>query len=298
MRIRSVVVFLAFAALVGQAQVARTPQSVADELLAADRAFSAAAVMADVVTALTGMFTPDVIMPGAPGRLYRGLDAVRTTLGSAPDATARPQWTPVRAGVSADGLHGFTFGFMTSTRPDGTTVPLKYMSYWIKGASGWRVAGYKRARRPEGVPTQGAMSALLPTSIAPARNDDAWLASLRTSLSRAEQAFSDEAQRVGLGPAFAKWGAATAVNMGGPSSAVFLVGPEAIAQNVAAGAPGSRSPVVWSTDTALVASSGDLGISFGFIRPVETAVGGEPGVPFFTIWSRPGATGEWRYIAE
>ncbi len=297
------VVTVAVVAIIGQSPIASqapdAPRVAVDALLAADRDFATAATSLDAVTALTRMFAPEVVIPGAPARLYRGLEAVTSFLRSSPDASARASWSPVRGGVSADGLHGFTFGFMMLTRQDGSTVPLKYMAYWVKGPSGWRVVGYKRARRPLGDVDALMMPHALPTQMTQPRTDATWLTSLRDSLSEAERAFSNDAQLVGLGPAFAKWGAATAVNMGGPATPGFLVGPTAIADSLRAGAPGPGSPVSWSTDAALVASSGDLGISFGYIRSTALASAGtSERTPFFTIWSRPGGTGDWRYIAE
>ena len=278
-----------------------TPQAAADALLAADRRFAAASASTDAVTGLTAMFTADVIMPGPPGTLHRGLTQVAASLRANPDnADARVEWTPIGVGLAADGEHGFTFGFMTLRRKDGTTMPLKYMAYWVKGDGGWRVAGYKRARRPEGDVSTALLPPLLPSKLVPANADPARLASLRQELSAAERAFSDEAQRVGLGAAFTTWGSARAVNMGGPNSPGYVVGNVAIGRSVGGGSTAPSSPVEWSTDVAIVASSGDLGISFGYIRPnAAPPAGASPqGSPFFTIWHRPGATGPWRYIAE
>ena len=281
-----------------------SPQAAADALLAADRAYSAASAATDAVAGLTAMFAPDVIMPGPPGRLHRGAAAVTASLRATPDNLgARVTWTPVRVGLSADGEHGFTFGFMTQVRPDGTTLPLKYMAYWVKSptsTAGWRVAGYKRARRPAGEASRVSMAPLVPPRLVPVARDDARQHALERGLSDAERAFSDEAQTIGLGAAFTKWGSATAVNMGGPDSAEYVVGAAAIGRSVGAGAPGTTSPVEWSTDVALVASSGDLGISFGYIRPhAAPASGAAPqGQPFFTIWHRASPTAPWRYIAE
>ena len=43
----------------------------------------------------------------------------------------------------------------------------------------------------------------------------------------------------------------------------------------------------WSTERSFVASSGDLGVSIGMIRPNEPPKAGEPdGFPFFTVWKR------------
>ena len=121
----------------------------------------------------------------------------------------------------------------------------------------------------------------------------------RASLAAAERAFSDRAQVIGLGPAFREFGAPTAVNMGGPASAPYVVGNDAIATLIGASSPQPTSPVEWSTDVALVASSGDLGISFGFIRPHATPGGAtSTGSPFFTIWHRVSPEAPWRYVAE
>ena len=292
--------FVVALTIAAQAQAPATPAAAVEALLAADRAAAAHAATTTLVDGLTAMFAADVIVPGPPGRLYRGLAEVTALLRGAPDADGRATWAPIRGAVSADGQHGFTFGFMTVTRPAAAATPLKYMSYWVKGPQGWRVAGYKRARRPDGEASTAMMAPHLPAALVAPRTDAAWLERQRASLVAAERAFSDEAQRIGLGPAFAKFGLPTAVNMGGPSSASYVVGNEAIAASVGAGAPGPVSPVEWSTDVALVASSGDLGISFGFIRPHAKAADGsaQPGVPFFTIWARSGPDAEWRYVAE
>lgn len=277
-----------------------SPAAAAAALLAADRAFSTAAAKTDAVNGLAAMFAPDVIMPGPPGRLNRGLTDVTAALRANPDlAGAQVAWTAVRVGLSADGEHGFTFGFMTVRRQDGTRLPLKYMAYWVKGAAGWRVVGYKRAPRPEGEVAATPMAPLLPASLVPPSRDGARLESVRQGLRDAERAFSDEAQTIGLGPAFVTWGSPTAVNMGGPTSPAFVVGNEAIGALVGSGRPGP-SPVEWSTEVAIAASSGDLGISFGYIRPnAPTVAGAAPaGQPFFTIWYRASPAGPWRYIAE
>jgi hypothetical protein len=278
-----------------------SPQAAAEALLAADRAYSTASATTTAVEGLTAMFAPGVIMPGPPGRLHRGIAEVTASLRANPDnVTGRVTWAPVRVGLSADGTQGFTFGFMTQVRTDGTLLPLKYMAYWVKGASGWRVAGYKRARRPDGDMPTTSLPPLVPARLVPPVADEARRAALERSLTEAERAFSDEAQTIGLGAAFTKWGSATAVNMGGPNSAEYVVGAEAIGRSVGAGAPGTTSPVEWSTDVAMVASSGDLGISFGYIRPHgKPADGAGPqGQPFFTIWYRASPTAPWRYIAE
>lgn len=298
-RVGAVMVAAMVASTVSAAQP--SPGTEGETLLAAEKTFAAAAAATDPVSALTAMFAPDVIMPGPPGTLHRGLAAVTAALKANPDnVEGRVAWTPIRLGLSADARHGFTFGFMTQTRKDGTTLPLKYMAYWVRADAGWRVVGYKRARRPEGEVSMAPMAPLLPASLVPVRGEASHLDALRKDLAAAERAFSDEAQKVGLGAAFTKWGSDTAVNMGGPNSAGYVVGAAAIGKNVGAGAPGPTSPVEWSTDVAIVASSGDLGVSFGYIRPNGPPPPGAlpNGSPFFTIWHRASPAAPWRYIAE
>lgn len=296
---RSFVLLLFGLALAVPAAAPLTPAAAVEALLAADRAAAAHAATRPLVEGLTAMFAPDVIVPGPPARLYRGLDEVAAFLRASPDADGRASWTPVRGGVSADGRHGFTFGFMTVTRPTGAASPLKYMAYWVQQADGWRVVGYKRARRADGAADMAPMAPHLPAALVAPRTDAAWLERQRASLVAAERAFSDEAQRIGLGPAFVNHGLPTAVNMGGAASTSYVVGAAAIGRLIGEGSPQPTSPVEWSTDVAVVASSGDLGISFGVIRPhAPPPAGAPPGVPFFTIWARPTPDAPWRYIAE
>jgi hypothetical protein len=135
--------------------------------------------------------------------------------------------------------------------------------------------------------------------MAPTR-DAATVARHRSSLEAAEKAFSDDAQKIGLGPAFARHGSPDAVNVGPRTSGEFIVGAAAIGQSVGAGSEGKPSPVSWAADEgSLVASSGDLGVTFGFIRQNTAPPPGQPGaVPFFTIWRRANANEPWRYVAE
>ena len=278
---------------------AATPQSAVDELLAADRAFSAASAKTDVVTGLSAMFATDVVIPNPPGQFAEGKTAVVAALNANPDnARSQTGWTPVRGGISADGQHGFTAGFMTLSRPDGATLALKYLSYWVKQAGGWRVAAYKRVRSGEGSPSLAMMAPALPRQIVPASTDAAAIARFRDSLDQAERSFSNDAQTIGLGPAFAKYGSADALNLGGASEAGLVVGSENIARLVAEGQPATGSALFWAPDKVLVASSGDLGVTIGRIHPNAPAAGQPTNFPFFTIWRRPNTTAPWRYVAE
>jgi hypothetical protein len=281
-----------------------SPQDVVNELLAADRAASEASARTTVVPGLTAIFAQDVVMPSPGIGFAEGLAAATEALrANAANATASVDWTPVRGGVSADGRHGFTFGFMTMHMDDGSTTPLKYLSYWVKREGRWQVAAYKRSRRPAGDPPVTPMVPALPEELVAGSTDTAALATLEQGLVAAEQAFSDDAQVIGLGPAFAKHGSADAMNLGGPNDVGFVIGAEAISRAVTEGQPYDGRPFNWSSDRVIVASSGDLGVSIGFIRansPASPAAEATPAAsfPFFTIWRRASPTAPWQYVAE
>jgi ketosteroid isomerase-like protein len=277
---------------------AASPQAVVDDLLAADRAFSAASAKTDVVSGLGAMFADEVVVPLPTGGFAEGRNAAVAALrANADNLTSRADWTPVRAGISADGQHGFTAGFMTLHRPDDSTMSLKYLAYWVKQPAGWRVRAYKRTRGAAAPPLE-VMPSVLPAQLVEPSSAAATIARHEESLAAAERAFSNDAQKIGLGPAFAQWGSADAINLGGPTDAGLIVGNDAIAKSVGAGGPATGSAVSWGPDRVIVASSGDLGVSIGIIRRNDP-VPNQPGsFPFFTIWRRPNPNAPWRYIAE
>ena len=284
----------------GDAGPQRTAESVVSELLAADRAFARASAQTDVVSGLSAMFADDVTIL-FPGRgIVRGRDAALAVLRSNPDnASSTFDWSPIRGGVSADGQHGFTFGCMTMRGPGAATQPHKYLAYWIRGAAGWRVAVSRWRRSAEGNCTPASMPPALPGRMVPVNADTAEVAAFARSLADAERAFSDEAQRIGLSAAFARYGSPDAVNMGSATDSGFVVGADAIGRAVGGSGPTDSSPVEWSADRVLVASSGDLGVTIGMIRVhARTGEAAPPPIPFFTVWRRSSTTEPWRYVAE
>jgi hypothetical protein len=91
------------------------------------------------------------------------------------------------------------------------------------------------------------------------------------------------------------------MNLGGPNDPMFVIGAESISRTVSAGLPAGSNPYNWSTERAIVASSGDLGVSIGYIRlnaPPDAGAPPRQPIPFFTIWRRANLTAPWRYIAE
>jgi hypothetical protein len=290
-----VTALLALAAIPVAARQA-SPRAAVDGLLTADVAFAAAATARDLPTALGAMFASDVVLP-VPGLGFANTrDEALAALRRDPlNALSRVTWSPVRGGISADGQHGFTFGYITTVRADGSRIPGKYLAYWVKRPEGWRVAAYKRGRRPDGDVSLAMLEPALPAALVAPTTDASTLERHRTSLAAAEKAFSDEAQSIGLGPAFTKYGSADAMNLGGPSDTAFVIGSARIGAGIGGPNGSEPAPMNWSSERVIVASSGDLGVSIGYIRRNGAS---EQGAPFFTIWRRAGASSPWRYIAE
>lgn len=277
----------------------QSPANVANELLEADRRYAAASRAMLLPDAMSAMWASDVIVPAPGGVFLEGAEKALAPLrANAAAAASRASWTPIRVGVSADGLHGFTFGFMTITRPDSTKSHWKYMAYWVKRDGVWRAQVYKRAPREIETVDTTMMPASLPAKMQAPITDAAIVERHRASLAAAEAEFSREAQTIGLGAAFTKFGSPDAVNMGPPKGG-YLVGASAIGASIGEGESSTSSPVSWAADyKAIVASSGDLGVTIGFIRQNQPSEPARPPFPFFTIWRRPNVNTPWRYIAE
>lgn len=279
--------------------VAVTPAAQLAELVAADKAFAEKARDLPFPDAVGAMLAPDAVMPARGSKPFlRSRDEIIAYLKANPaTVVAHAEWMPVRGGISADGRQGFTAGYLTITQPDGTKQPGKYMTYWGRTIDGWRALAYKRAPRPEGA-VDGAFHALgLPD---PAKWRGPALRNALDTLLDAERAFAAKAQIIGVGPAFAEYGRADAINMGAGA------GYTESAAAIAAGFDPEPEPgktIEWGPDFGIVSASGDLGVSFGRITPKQRLPGLAPDAPvpaspFFTIWHRDTPTGPWRYIAE
>lgn len=296
--IRLIAAALSALLLAGPAFAQSAPgQAGVDALLAADRAFSAAAARApNPAEGIAAMLDAEAVMPLPGTGFARGREAVAAALrGSPAFGVGRASWTPIRGGISADGSQGFTFGYLSLSAGDPARRERKYLAYWIRRPAGWRVLAYRQRVRPAGAVPLALLPASLPGFTAAPSADPARIEAHRTSLAAAERAFSDRAQQIGLNAAFREYGREDAMNMS--EGAGFAIGPEAIAAGFPEGA--ATSPVRWRTETSFVASSGDLGVSIGTITPNAPVPQGRPaGFPFFTIWRRDRPDAPWRYIAE
>lgn len=276
------------------------PKRAMDDLLATDRQFAQLASSRGLSASLSNMFVTNVVL-NVRGAFARGRDSALAIINlDSATARSRATWTPVGGGISSDGKDGFTYGYMTVTRADGSEQHTKYLAYWINRSGGWRVAAYRRAQRPAGSPSLTMSPVSHPVAGLPA-GDSVAVQHYAKDLAAAERSFSSDAQSMGLGPAFFKWGAPDAVNMGGPDAVQFVRGPEAISKAVGSAPPGGS--ISWGPNEVIVSSTGDLGVSIGTIQVVapsqdKTGVTSTREVPFFTIWRRRTPADPWRYVAE
>jgi ketosteroid isomerase-like protein len=290
--LRALLVALFFLAAPATAQ---SPGSPVDELLAADRAFASGAATLDPVAGITAMLDEDVAMP-LPGKgILTGKAAVTEAFRASPAfKEGHVSWSPVRGGIAADGTQGFTYGFLAVGSGDEAKRNRKYLAYWIKRPAGWRVVAYRQVPREAGEVSTAMLDPALPAFAARPLSDPAIVARHQESLAAAEKSFSDHAQNVGLKTAFRDFGREDSMNM--YAGAGFAVGLDAVVANFKEEGP---AKINWSTEKSFVASSGDLGVSIGMIRPNDPPKAGEPdGFPFFTVWKREGPDQPWRYIAE
>lgn len=284
---------LAVIATSAPAAAQQSPRAAFESMMRADRDFSAAAAGKNPVDGLAAMFAPDVAM-SVQGRRPEGREAVIAALRASPSFQGTGiSWRPIGGTVSADGTHGFTVGY---AEVQGGTDPARagrrYLAYWVHGPQGWRVLAYRQNfRAPGEQPTSTYTTALPPRAV---RANSRRGAEFAAQVAAAEKAFSDRAQQVGLREAFRAFGRPDAIHVLGENG--FRIGLDAVVEGFR---PAATSPLHWSTDRAVVASSGDLGVSIGMIyRNAQASSEDLPdSFPFFTVWRR-GADGRWRYIAE
>ena len=126
------------------------------------------------------------------------------------------------------------------------------------------------------------------------------VAVFRDEVWRAEVAFSDEAQR-GFAAAFTKFAAPDGAHMGIPTDSTFRFGPAAIGAAFPPN-PDTTSVTTWGPTEAVAASSGDLGLTVGYIvtvrRPSTGAKADTIRVPYFSIWRRAAPGQPWRFVFD
>jgi ketosteroid isomerase-like protein len=282
-------------AVKAQADNASAPQALrvaVDELVAADKSFAAAAAKTDLISGISAMFDEDVIVPVPGGKIAQNkAEVIAAMRANAANATAKVNWSAVKAGVSADGKQGFTLGYVT-VEDAGKPAPRlsKYLAYWAKRPSGWRVIAYKREPRPTGDVSLKMLPPLVPRRELADAGAEA-VTRMEAELAQSEAAFSGLARGTGMGTAIRKFASPDTISLG--SAPEVTVGIEELAK---LDLPAVAS---WSADGARVAPSGDLGFTWGISRPDAPLPGQEQAVfPFFAVWGRAGPNDGWRVLAR
>ena len=150
---------------------------------------------------------------------------------------------------------------------------------------------YRQQVRQPGEVSKEMFAPSLPAFVAEPNDDQERIAEHNRSVATAEKSFSDRAQIVGLKQAFGEFGRPDAMNMYG--GAGFAYGLDAVVAGFKEEGP---AKLHWSTERSFAASSGDLAVSIGTIKPNDPKDGA--GFPFFTVWRRDGPDKPWRYVAE
>lgn len=276
---------------------AQTPAANRAALLAADRAFATSSASTDLVSGITAMLADSVTMI-ALGELFHGVPAAREALSrNADNAKSTYRWTPIQGDVSNDGQTGYTMGFTTWKKPDGSEVPGKYVAFWTKHSGAWKVLVYKRVARGAGDVAITEEAAPVKPAVKNTQYSSADSVRFAKELDAAERAFSDEAGVIGLGKAFTKNSALDAHHTGGGADPDFRRGPADIGAGISAGGEPPLGALTWKPDVVHVARSGDVGITFGYIT-IAAPSGPARRVAYLTVWKRNGITDPWKLAIE
>jgi ketosteroid isomerase-like protein len=275
--------------------VQQSPQAVLDELLATERSLSEAAAKLSPAEGIASLIAADGVLMTPKGPVTGPAAAVESLRANPANSGKFAHWRPIRGGLSADGQHGFTMGYLEIEGGKPERDKRRYLAYWVKGSDGWRVAALKQALQAKDEVIVPMQAAALPSRlVAP---DPGRTAEHKTSLVAAEKAFSDRAQIVGNHQAFQEYGREDAIHIFGRTG--FRVGLKAIGDPDGQPVPPpGPSPVHWSASQAFVASSGDLGVNIGEISQNNPTADAPAANPFFTIWRRDSVDQPWKYIAE
>lgn len=270
--------------------VAEIETSARASLLAAERAFGASIEAGGMSAALPAVMAEDIRFL-APGReLMQDRAAAAAWLSSDPASAVPLRWTPIQAGVSADGRAGYTFGAAEGTRADGSTLHWRYISFWRRGADGvWRMeahAGIPAAGPPAAAPAGWRTLEQGIPSGAPSSRGAGELGAMM----QADRDFAALASAHTVSEAFAAYAAPWGAVATGPD-----YGPEQI------GRPGSPGlTLTWGPVTGGIAESGDLGWTVGtavFSMPRPDGTRATSYSKYLSVWQRQ-ADGSWRYLVD
>jgi ketosteroid isomerase-like protein len=262
-------------------------------LLAADAAASDSTARAGLAEGFTAMLAGDAIYlhPGAV--VMRGREAIRAFLAAqASTAGTSLRWQPLRAGVSADGRAGYTWGVSVVTVPGADGAPVtrfgRYISFWRRGGDGrWKVAANVQIRPGSRAPLQ------TPAGWSAGAVPDTGRGGARAKLEQADRDFAAMGAQRGPGPAFAAFADPGAVTF----SQQLNFGPAEIGAGFD---PNDGSHWAWAPVASGAAESGDLGFTVGqaeISAPDERGQAQTFHSKYLTIWHRQEGGG-YRYLVD
>jgi ketosteroid isomerase-like protein len=267
-----------------------------------DELFNADITRGDVVRrkglsdGFVAAFADDAVYLRGGLPILRGNRAIRAVVAAeSANAGLAVRWQPVRAEVSRDRASGYTYGYTVvgNAREESSLRVDRYIAFWRKGASGWRIAGYAE--------TYGAPPAPFPV---PAAAMDGMLADVAMSATRApvdplraaDVAFARDAERLGAGEAFGRYAAPDAQMFS--AAGEFITGPQAISASF--GPAVANSSFTWQPVYGEISGAGDLGFTVGNAVVTLERQDGAAVVrysKYLTIWKRQ-QDGVWKYVVD
>ncbi len=255
------------------------------QVIAAERAFSAAAVERGTKQAFLDFFADDAVSFG-PAPVV-GRDPIR----EGPEMPPL-EWWPAAAEVSAAGDLGYTTGPYRSVGPDGVARWGHYHSVWGRQADG----GWKVLIDLGGPHGEVAIPETVRTPRRPAAGDPAGGRGARG----AGAAGLMDADRACFAQTAAAGAAVAAERCAWPDARIyrFRQAPFTEAAAAAADQRAAEERLAGSPHDARVASSGDLGFTYGTGTIARTETGGEArAMSYARFWRRDGR-GDWRVVVE
>ena len=281
----------------GESLLALPPEAEAahDELLNADITRGEAVRQKGLPDGFAAAFADDAVYLRGGLPILRGTRVIRAVVAAESEGEGvAVRWQPVRAEVSRDRSSGYTYGY-TVIGGGGAEPALRvdrYIAFWRKGATGWRIAGYAETNGAPAAPftTPAAMEGMVADVAMSVTKSPVDL------LRAADVAFSREAESLGAGEAFGRYAAPDAQMFS--AAGELITGPQAISASF--GPPVANSSFTWQPVYGEVSSAGDLGFTVGNAVVTLERQDGAAVVrysKYLTVWKRQ-KDGAWKYVLD
>ncbi len=239
------------------------------------------------------LFSPTVVFLRAGVPTVYGRDAVHTLFAAAP-ATGAHAWQPLGGGVSYDLRSAYTFGVAAHAPTSVSGIRLeRYIAFWTRErGQPWRIAAYVEVNGAPAREVGFAPEQLTPPPAVPLFKP---MADNVQNVRAADSVFSDLADRLGTGFAFANTAASDGA-LFGPTQ--LVIGPKAIDEYFKAQPSGTS--LSWRPVYVVAAGSGDLAFSVGeSIRTGRSASGAaeQRFGKYLTVWQRQ-RDGSWKFVID